>query len=660
MLCHLNPQNEGISHRPYPCPSIEINLPKATDKPRKSLKRPKGVRIKVQSHSSASAGAGSVLKCLRSSKIAGKARICNEVSPVNVNRGKRSNSSTVAVDDPLVKVLDRINYDKGISEQMTFREGVVDSIKKPDIAVKCNSDEKSSGKHMVTDFDSVVNDGSFINDPVRRVDVENVEQNLRTDKVECREDFNMVDNTLSSDNVGTHNVANIKHIDDAHVRNVDKCVNGDGILKKPSVGFSSAHFRPGLFHNHKSSNAWSSNKFGVKNWNADVSLNIESFAERIKKGVEDRELQMSYVPQFVSKQENGARRIDILVEDIKKGAEACYLQLYGYFVGTSMDYRVFKNEERMKAVLESGPWMVNNVPLVLNIWEPGIWLEKVEPSTIPIWVCVHNISMELCNGNGIGKIMSGIGKPMLMEKMTKERCLKKSGKLDFARVPARVAAQATKDSINIKGKGINVTECRVENDDGFVMVGRKNKPAVVQYNSLHARNGNHNTGGVNGAFQRRRVQSNGRQGNGFGIQGNGFGIQKRSNVSSEGNLKTSHNKLKPGNNFVVGSNKSGLNRVNDTSVRKPHLACMYNQDSRPRVLLRIFIKQWPLVVGVVDGGGSGGMRMKMILKKGSAYLVSLTVGISAASKLINDGTYLLLAAEDESTETKFLWYELNT
>ncbi|GKC64910.1 RNA-directed DNA polymerase, eukaryota, reverse transcriptase zinc-binding domain protein [Tanacetum coccineum] len=95
----------------------------------------------------------------------------------------------------------------------------------------------------------------------------------------------------------------------------------------------------------------------------------------------------------------------------------------------------------MKAVLESGPWMVNNVPLILNIWEPSIWLEKVEPSIIPIWVCVYNIPLKLCNGNGIGKIMSRVGKPMLMDKMTKERCLKKSRKLDFARVLVEVNAK---------------------------------------------------------------------------------------------------------------------------------------------------------------------------------------------------------------------------
>ncbi|GJR66791.1 RNA-directed DNA polymerase, eukaryota, reverse transcriptase zinc-binding domain protein [Tanacetum coccineum] len=49
--------------------------------------------------------------------------------------------------------------------------------------------------------------------------------------------------------------------------------------------------------------------------------------------------------------------------------------------------------------------------------------------------------MELCNGNGIGKIFSGIGKPMLMDKLTKERCLKKAGKLYFTRVLVEVSSE---------------------------------------------------------------------------------------------------------------------------------------------------------------------------------------------------------------------------
>nr|GFA97263.1 hypothetical protein CTI12_AA215700 [Tanacetum cinerariifolium] len=239
----------------------------------------------------------------------------------------------------------------------------------------------------------------------------------------------------------------------------------------------------------------------------------------MRKGAEDRELQMKFVPRFVSNQSNGTNRIAISAKDIKNESEACALHLYGYFVGTSMDYRVvnanvsrmwrvygiaeitktssglfyfkFKNEEGMKAILESGPWMINYVTLVLNVWEHGIWLEKVEPSTILIWVCVYGISMELCNGNGIGKIMSGIGKPMLMVKLTKERCLKKAGKLDFARVLVEVSAtdvlpetleikypsigdRPGRDALKVNKSGTDMDSDVKADNDGFV-VGKKNK-----------------------------------------------------------------------------------------------------------------------------------------------------------------------------------------
>ncbi|PWA72355.1 hypothetical protein CTI12_AA271370 [Artemisia annua] len=43
--------------------------------------------------------------------------------------------------------------------------------------------------------------------------------------------------------------------------------------------------------------------------------------------------------------------------------------------------------------------------------------------------------------------MSGVGKPMVMDKMTKERCLKKAGKLDFARVLVEVSANEELPSV---------------------------------------------------------------------------------------------------------------------------------------------------------------------------------------------------------------------
>nr|GFC51064.1 hypothetical protein [Tanacetum cinerariifolium] len=59
-------------------------------------------------------------------------------------------------------------------------------------------------------------------------------------------------------------------------------------------------------------------------------------------GTEEIVLKMEYVPNYVSKLENGNRRISFSAEEVYKCGQSCALQLYGYFIGTSMDYRVVR------------------------------------------------------------------------------------------------------------------------------------------------------------------------------------------------------------------------------------------------------------------------------------------------------------------------------
>nr|GEU34029.1 hypothetical protein [Tanacetum cinerariifolium] len=160
-----------------------------------------------------------------------------------------------------------------------------------------------------------------------------------------------------------------------------------------------------------------------------------------------------------------------------------------------------------KAVNADGTSMDYRVVNVLNAWEPNIWLEKVEPSTIPIWVCVYNIPMELYNGNRINKIMGGVGKTMLMDKMIRERCLKKSSKLYFARVLVkpllcthcktfgystlacklrpRFVEEISSAGNNGNDNGSGKTKIVNNSNDGFVTVDRKNKPVKDQSNVSH-------------------------------------------------------------------------------------------------------------------------------------------------------------------------------
>nr|GEZ38817.1 hypothetical protein CTI12_AA318980 [Tanacetum cinerariifolium] len=188
---------------------------------------------------------------------------------------------------------------------------------------------------------------------------------------------------------------------------------------------------------------------------------------------------MEYVPSSISKLENGNKRISFSAEEVFKGGQACSLQLYGYFVGTFMDYRVvrgnlmklwrvydieeitktnasifyfqFKSEEGMKKVLESGPWMIQNVPLVLNIWEPGIWLAKTKPSSILIWVCVPRTDDE-------------------------------------------IAANTVKEAINVNSSG--VTDSSAYLNEGFVTVRKKNKPVITQARAAPVRSDNYNNGNM--------------------------------------------------------------------------------------------------------------------------------------------------------------------
>ncbi|KAM0000671.1 putative transcription factor interactor and regulator CCHC(Zn) family [Helianthus debilis subsp. tardiflorus] len=194
-----------------------------------------------------------------------------------------------------------------------------------------------------------------------------------------------------------------------------------------------------------------------------------SYGEMIKKHKEDNDVKMEYYPPTITPE--GNTRIFISKEDLLVSAQVYPLHLYGYFLGTSMDFRAvdrcfhrlwrkfdideitkspagifyfkFKSEKGLNEVLENGPWMVNNIPIFLDKWVPGLCLEKVEPAIVPLWVTIHNIPLDLWTSTGINKLMSGMGEPKLMDKLTLERCKNQTGKLGYARVLVDVKASSS-------------------------------------------------------------------------------------------------------------------------------------------------------------------------------------------------------------------------
>ncbi|MFS7965539.1 putative transcription factor interactor and regulator CCHC(Zn) family [Helianthus anomalus] len=193
-----------------------------------------------------------------------------------------------------------------------------------------------------------------------------------------------------------------------------------------------------------------------------------SFAERIKHNNAAGKVRLEYIPPVITPE--GKCRVILSNDDLLHSAKAYPLYLYGYFVGTSMDFNVvnrtlrrlwhaydiaeitkssagyfyfkFYSENGLNEVLENGPWLVNNVPIFLNKWAPGLCLEKVEPKTIHIWVTVHSVPLELWTDLGMSKIFSGIGRPLLLDKVTHSRVTEQTGKLGYARMLVEAKASA--------------------------------------------------------------------------------------------------------------------------------------------------------------------------------------------------------------------------
>ncbi|GJV35582.1 zinc knuckle CX2CX4HX4C containing protein [Tanacetum coccineum] len=82
----------------------------------------------------------------------------------------------------------------------------------------------------------------------------------------------------------------------------------------------------------------------------------------------------------------------------------------------------FKSKDGLQSVIENGSWLVDQKPLFVQTWVAGICLNKPEPTRIPLWVKIYNVPLEAWNVEGISRIASRIGTPIIMDKVTTSMC----------------------------------------------------------------------------------------------------------------------------------------------------------------------------------------------------------------------------------------------
>ncbi|KAL2226400.1 UNVERIFIED_CONTAM: hypothetical protein Sindi_1998700 [Sesamum indicum] len=88
----------------------------------------------------------------------------------------------------------------------------------------------------------------------------------------------------------------------------------------------------------------------------------------------------------------------------------------------------FKTLIDMENVIEGGPWLFQGQPIVLQKWEPGMAMRKLQHKHVPVWIKLRHLPMEYWTIDGLSTVASGVGKPLYPDAITRA-CTR----LDFAR-----------------------------------------------------------------------------------------------------------------------------------------------------------------------------------------------------------------------------------
>ncbi|GJS49209.1 hypothetical protein Tco_0599330 [Tanacetum coccineum] len=169
--------------------------------------------------------------------------------------------------------------------------------------------------------------------------------------------------------------------------------------------------------------------------------------------------------------------------------------LYGYFIGKRLAFPLVENyvkntwakfglkrtqlhedffmfqfntNEGMESVMESGPWLVRGVPLILNIWNQNSELKKDAIKSAPLWVKLHHVPIVAYSEIGLSLITTQLGKPIMLDSYTSNMCLSSWGRNTYARALVEFSAEEElKDSIVIailliNGKGHTLAKIDVE------------------------------------------------------------------------------------------------------------------------------------------------------------------------------------------------------
>ncbi|GKC88971.1 putative reverse transcriptase domain-containing protein [Tanacetum coccineum] len=102
----------------------------------------------------------------------------------------------------------------------------------------------------------------------------------------------------------------------------------------------------------------------------------------------------------------------------------------------------------LDAMLENGPWFIQNNPFILKKWHPNENLLKEDVSTIPVWVKLHGVHVTAFSDDGLSVIATKLGTPLMLDTYTSDMSIQSWGRSSYARVMIELRADVElKDNI---------------------------------------------------------------------------------------------------------------------------------------------------------------------------------------------------------------------
>ncbi|XVF56970.1 hypothetical protein PTKIN_Ptkin06aG0164300 [Pterospermum kingtungense] len=126
--------------------------------------------------------------------------------------------------------------------------------------------------------------------------------------------------------------------------------------------------------------------------------------------------------------------------------------------GSNMFILQFPNDRIRDRILESGPWHIQNRPLFLRKWEPGLETLSFDLQKVLLWVHLVNVPLEAFNRQGLSYISSAIGTPLYMDRITATQ-----QRLAYAKVCVEVdALKEIPKTINVEMREGRVIQVKVD------------------------------------------------------------------------------------------------------------------------------------------------------------------------------------------------------